>query len=141
MVPPSMSWSLAIERLGSSPQPASQPLIWAISGVGGFDLFGEVADLRVDGVLGQDHVAHFDGLLVMGDHRMGEHDVGVVVRAGGRCRGRRGRGGRLRRRGWGGAVGPVAHTGHVIAGATGESGQSDSGRRQAELQCSGGVCG
>ena len=32
IIPPPMSWSMPIDGLGFSPQPASQPLIWAISG-------------------------------------------------------------------------------------------------------------
>ena len=47
------------------------------------DLGGEIGDPRIDALFGEYDVAHLDRLLVMRDHVLGEHDVGVVVVAGG----------------------------------------------------------
>jgi len=44
------------------------------------DLLGQLRNLRGNARLGQDHVAHLDGLFVVRDHRLGELDVGLVER-------------------------------------------------------------
>jgi len=43
---------------------------------------GKLHDLGGDTLLGQEHLTHLHGLLVMGDHHLGKHDVRVVVIGG-----------------------------------------------------------
>ena len=96
-----------------------------LGSLGVLDLRREVRDLGADAVLGEHHVAHLHGLLVVRNHHLREHDVRVVVLLRhsirtGACRRVRGRGifsGCTRGRGCSFSAGGVS--GRITGGAAG----------------------
>ena len=68
---------------GCWPQASSMAFIRSISGPwASIPPLGKLHDLGGDALLGQEHLTHFHGLLVTGDHHLGKHDVRVVVIGG-----------------------------------------------------------
>ena len=65
--------------IDGTPHSSSHDSICSISGPwAALDLLGQVANVGIDSVLREDEVAHLDRLLVMRDHHLREHDIGLT---------------------------------------------------------------
>ena len=67
--------AFGLRRLAPLLKPVGQ--LRDLGPLGRLDLLGQRGDVGGDIILGQDDVAHLDGLLMVGDHHLGEHHVSL----------------------------------------------------------------